>query len=184
MPESEKPTKAPTKRTKVVESTESIAVRMLERAQALRQKTEATKAREESERYQYFYMCRKCNGHGIYFARQPFNQELFDDDWFATYKDLDEPYTERDILCQECLERGKEIVLAVQRPNRRFIAKERAAKHPFYVSGRSRGWLCKFPLDPEEYKLTPVLKAKPDGSTFNNTAEINYAPRKTHEVTR
>lgn len=128
-----------------------------------REQAEAQKA-EDEEAYQYFYRCHTCNQPGIFFTKNPIAAEIRDHEWFASYKGLDEAYVDDEVLCQVCLQRGRETSLYVNRMNRHQATREQLRGHPFRVFGsHEERHLNKFPKDPERLKREGILRA---GETF------------------
>lgn len=161
------------------EDSDNVAEKILGAVQRAKRSSVESSIDEDEKKYQYFYRCPRCNGHGIYFTGRPSGGKLTDERWFATYKKPDEPWADEQIWCQECLAKGRETHLPVMR-DRSDRRQAHRLGHPFRVDQRDRRFLCKFPRDPEEFKRTPILRSVPAGSGTGITSDIVYPKEKSN----
>lgn len=66
--------------------------------------------------YAWGMRCRRCNGVGVFFTRDPRGALIKDSEWYTRYRKQTEPYHDPKILCQCCLRRrGIRVPMLVTR---------------------------------------------------------------------
>lgn len=138
------------------------------------QKAAKTKRREERDldEWQYFLQCDECKQPGIWLEGNLHGLMIHDDNWWSTYKSLDEAYPDHP-HCQVCEQKRGKIVKLLLVPVLRNQMGDRRGRG-WRCNGKWAGHLLALAKSPEVRARTPIKRAAPKKSKEPHLTPITH----------